>query len=200
MPHWMQTGVCIHGNHFSPLVWVVSNGTLRLPSESGERGTKSKDTSDDRWAGCVVVLQWAHTGEGSTASLCKPRPLDVTAQLCLQSDGPVASKLYDLVPRLCVCTECDVRKCCGQVTSLSPLFSRSVTDVWRAAGLDWGLSFTCKCRTHVYPPPIIDFLLLGLFFVFASKRFSKLKEWPETELLSILCLNASCADKGGALI
>lgn len=32
----------------SPLVWVVSSGALRLPSESGERGTKSKDTSDDR--------------------------------------------------------------------------------------------------------------------------------------------------------
>lgn len=47
MPHGMQTGVCILGNHCSPLVWVVSNGTLRLPSESGERGTKSKDISDD---------------------------------------------------------------------------------------------------------------------------------------------------------
>lgn len=43
-PYWIPTGICGRGNHSSPLVLVVSSGVLRLPSDSGGRGTKSKDT------------------------------------------------------------------------------------------------------------------------------------------------------------
>ena len=58
-----QRGVCIHGNHCSPLVWVVSSGTLRLPSESVERGTMSKDISGDRQRHMThLKLMWTHHG------------------------------------------------------------------------------------------------------------------------------------------
>lgn len=61
-----QRGVCIHGNHCSPLVWVVSSGTLRLPSESVERGTMSKDISDDRQRH-TTHLKWMWTHHGISA-------------------------------------------------------------------------------------------------------------------------------------
>lgn len=147
-----------------------------------------------------------------------PVYLDVMAQLCHQLDGTMACNLYSLLLRLWqnksnVCAQgmtLDLGKCSEQVTQLSvSLLSvchwclKSCGSAWSAAGL----SFTCKCRaqsSHVtcVASTQIIYLIYSLlqWLNVLWPHFSKLREWPENDLWSMLCLNTSCADTDRGLI
>lgn len=99
----------------SPLVWVVSNGTLRLPSESVVRGTKSKDIMSDCgtcetnvntpwrysllpsapcfiWLGVWCFFLWCAL-EMARPIFQTKNLLDLEARLCHQTDGNTACNL-----------------------------------------------------------------------------------------------------------